>query len=218
MPTLAEEDYLKALFSLQSESEKYISTSSISSYLSINPASVTEMIKKLSAKGLVDYKRSHGATLSRKGQNLAISIVRKHRLWETFLVNKLNFSWEEVHEIAEQLEHIKSEELVEKLDEYLGFPKSDPHGDPIPDKKGNFTQQVQVLASSLKKGEVAVVAGVGNQDTNFLKHLNQQGISLGTKIKVIEINEFDGSQTIRIGKKESFLSKKVGENLFVFRT
>ena len=217
MPTLAEEDYIKAFYSLGGVDGKSISTSSISEYLSINPASVTEMIKKLSEKDLVNYKRSHGASLTRQGKDLAINIVRKHRLWETFLFEKLGFSWDEIHEIAEQLEHIKSDELINKLEEFLGFPKEDPHGDPIPDAEGKIESKDQVKLSELNKGEVAVVAGVGNQDTKFLKHLNEIKLSIGSKIKVNQINEFDQSLEVKMDGQNLFFSDKLAAQILVFR-
>ncbi len=175
------------------------------------------MIKKLSEKKLVNYKRSYGASLSKKGKDLAISIVRKHRLWETFLVEKLGFSWDQVHEIAEQLEHIQSDELINKLDQYLGFPKTDPHGDPIPDKQGRIEKTKQIKLSELEIGDQAIVAGVGNQDTTFLKYLNELRIAIGSKVKVKAVNEFDSSFLILLEGKELFLSDKLASQVLVFK-
>ncbi len=217
MATLAEEDYIKAIYSLSGIDGNPISTSSISGYLGVNPASVSGMVKKLSAKKLLEYKRSHGTSLTAKGKKLAIGIVRKHRLWETFLVEKLGFSWEEVHDLAEQLEHIRSEDLINRLDGYLGFPKTDPHGDPIPDKSGKIAQTGLISLSKLGSGENGVVGGVGNQDSKFLKHLNQLKVGIGSEVKVLNINDFDKSIEASIDGKKIFLSDKLASQILIFK-
>ena len=217
MATLAEEDYIKAFYTLGGVEGNPISTSAVSEFLQVNPASVSGMIKKLSAKRLLNYRRSHGASLTPKGKKLAVSIVRKHRLWETFLFEKLGYSWEEVHEIAEQLEHIRSEDLINRLESFLGFPKKDPHGDPIPDKDGKIEKSGHIPLTKLEKGEKGIVAGVGNQDTSFLKQLNQMKVKIGSTVKVVEINGFDRSLETTIDGKKAFLSEKLGNQVLIFK-
>lgn len=213
-----EENYLKAIFKISERLDGAANTNAISAEMSTSAASVTDMIKRLSKKDLIHYKKHKGVTLTTKGNEIATHLIRKHRLWEVFLVEKLDFSWDEVHEIAEQLEHIKSPELVERLDEYLDHPKFDPHGDPIPDANGQFTYRKQVLLSELKENEVGVVVGVQDHTTAFLQYLDKMNLGLGTKIEVLERFEYDESVEIRLGQtREMVLSKKVCQNLFMQR-
>jgi DtxR family Mn-dependent transcriptional regulator len=179
------------------------------------PSSVTDMIKKLSDKGLVNYKKYRGVSLTEKGSKAALSIIRKHRLWEVFLVDKLDFSWDEVHEVAEQLEHIKSEELVDKLDKHLGYPKIDPHGDPIPSKDGEFKKAIKKLLSEVKAGTQGVCIGVKDSSAAFLKFLDRNHIALGDRIKVLEKEEFDGSFLIEVDSKKMHISNQIASNLYI---
>ena len=173
------------------------------------------MLKKLSEKELVDYVKYQGVTLTEKGKLTAISIVRKHRLWEVFLVEKLNFKWDEVHEVAEELEHIKSTLLVERLDEFLDFPKVDPHGDPIPDKHGNFADLSFVKLSKLKVGDKGTITGVSEHSSPFLKHLEKLGLTLGKKIEVSEIIDFDGSVELLIEQQKINISREVAKHILI---
>jgi DtxR family transcriptional regulator, Mn-dependent transcriptional regulator len=213
-----EENYLKAVFKISERKGKPASTNAISKAMDTSAASVTDMVKRLSEKGLIHYERYRGAALTEEGARIATHLVRKHRLWESFLVDHLHFTWDEVHEIAEQLEHIKSPTLVERLDEFLGFPKFDPHGDPIPDAEGNFTFRKQALLSDLKENERGVVVGVQDHSTAFLQYLDRMELVLGTKIEVLECFDYDESVRVRIAEeREQILSKKVSQHLFVQR-
>lgn len=211
----SEENYLKAIYSLEREYGDAVSTNHIAEMLETKASSVTDMIKKLAAKELVNYEKYKGVTLTDTGIKTALSIIRKHRLWETFLVEKLHFNWDEVHDIAEQLEHVKSEELVDRLDAFLEFPSNDPHGDPIPDKDGNIKRDELSKLSELTKGIKSKLVGVKNSDTDFLKLLERFNIQLGVYFIIEEIEEFDGSLKVLINGKQSSLSKKVAENLLV---
>ena len=211
-----EENYLKAIFKISEKEGKPASTNAISTEIQTSAASVTDMVKRLSEKGLINYEKYKGVTLTDKGNRLATGLIRKHRLWEVFLVNNLDFSWDEVHEIAEQLEHIKSDELVERLDEFLGKPKFDPHGDPIPDADGNFAFRKQILLAEMEPGDRGVVVGVQDHSTSFLQYLDRLDLILGVNLEVLERFEYDESVKILLKEeKEQILSKKVSQNLFV---
>ena len=211
----SEENYIKAIYHLEAEISKGISTNAIAKKLETKASSVTDMIKKLSEKEVVVYKKYQGVTLTEFGKKTAVSIIRKHRLWEVFLVDKLNFSWDEVHEVAEQLEHIKSPKLIDELDAFLGFPKRDPHGDPIPDKEGNLHTIEKSLLSTLDINEEGVCVGVDDSSSEFLQFLDKQQIALGKKIKVINIEAFDGSLLIELDHKEISISHKIASNLYI---
>ena len=211
----SEENYLKAIYHLGNQSQKGVSTSDIANKLETKASSVSDMIKKLSDKKLVEYKKYYGVNLTKKGKLIAASVVRKHRLWEVFLVDKLNFTWDEVHDVAEQLEHIKSKKLMEELDSFLGFPKTDPHGDPIPDKDGNLQTIEKTLLSNLKKGESGICIGVKDSSSDFLQYLDKQNIKLGDQIKVIDKEAFDESTHIQIANRNMNISKKIASNLYI---
>ncbi|AOW18378.1 iron-dependent repressor [Polaribacter vadi] len=215
MFTLSEENYLKAIYHLETDSKKGISTNAIAKSLATKASSVTDMVKKLSDKKVVLYKKYQGVTLTELGLKTAANIVRKHRLWEVFLVQKLNFSWDEVHEVAEQLEHIKSAKLINQLDVLLGFPKYDPHGDPIPDKDGNLSKIDKILLSTLLKKESGVCVGVDDSSSEFLQFLDKKGITLGKQIKVLEKEDFDDSLSIEIDGKKLSISNKIANNLYI---
>ena len=215
MFTLSEENYLKAIYHLEAISEKGISTNAIAEKLNTKASSVTDMIKKLAEKKVLLYKKYQGVTLTKLGKRTAANIIRKHRLWEVFLVEKLNFSWDEVHDVAEQLEHIKSEKLISELDAFLDFPKRDPHGDPIPDKDGNLHQPPQILLSKLKVNESGICVGVKDSSSAFLQFLDQQQIALGAQIKIKHKEPFDDSLIIEINNNTLTISQKIANNLYI---
>jgi DtxR family Mn-dependent transcriptional regulator len=215
MFTLSEENYLKAIYHLESGSKKGISTNAIAKSLETKASSVTDMIKKLSEKEVVLYIKYQGVTLTEFGRKTAANIVRKHRLWEVFLVERLNFSWDEVHEVAEQLEHIKSPKLINQLDALLGFPTHDPHGDPIPDKDGHVNTVDKILLSTFSKDESGICVGVNDSSSEFLQFLDKKGITLGKKITVLEKEDFDDSLSIEIDGEKLSISNKIANNLYI---
>ena len=215
MFTLAEENYLKAIFHLENDSVGGISTNAIAIKMNTKPSSATDMVQKLAEKKVVSYQKYKGAFLTKKGKKIAAIVIRKHRLWEVFLVEKLNFQWDEVHDIAEQLEHIKSDELIVRLDKFLDHPNFDPHGDPIPDKNGIIKTSDKKLLSELKENEKGICVGVKESDSQFLRYLDKLSISIGTKIKVLSVEEFDGSITIEVAGKPSFISEVSAKNIYV---
>ena len=211
----AEENYLKAIYTLETVTQKDVNTNLIAEKMQTKASSVTDMIKKLSDKQLVLYKKYKGVQLSAKGKKIAALIIRKHRLWEFFLVEKLHFSWDEVHEIAEELEHIKSKKLIDRLDSFLEFPKVDPHGDPIPDKNGKIIKRNKVKLSTLKENEQSVLLSVKDSSVEFLKYLNKKKIAIGNTIKVLSIEPFDRSMQIEMNSKQFVISENVAENLYL---
>ena len=214
MYSQSEEDYLKALYHLEMDYDA-VSTNSIAGYLEMKPSSVTEMLKKLAEKKFIHYQKYKGTSLTKKGKLIALSIIRKHRLWETFLVEKLGFSWDKVHYIAEQLEHIKSEELIENLDDFLGNPKYDPHGDPIPNKNGAIEKMNQKLLIELKTGQKGIITGVKKGTASLLNYLDKEKIKLGDSVNVIEVLEFDGTFIVEINKRKLTFSEKICQNLLL---
>lgn len=215
MFSLSEENYLKSIYHLEAIHGKGISTNSIAKKLETKASSVTDMIKKLAEKEVLVYKKYQGVSLTTLGRKEATTIVRKHRLWEVFLVDKLNFSWDEVHDVAEQLEHIKSPKLIDELDAFLDFPTHDPHGDPIPDKEGKFSKIDKVKLSKVAVNATCTCVGVEDSSSDFLKYLDKHKIALGSKIQVMAIEPFDESITILINGSELNISKHVSNNLFV---
>lgn len=213
--TFSEENYLKTIYHLATISDSEVSTNAIAEMMETKASSVTDMLKKLSEKDLVHYKKYQGVSLTEKGKLIAKMIVRKHRLWEVFLVDKLDFSWDEVHDIAEQLEHIKSEQLINRLDDFLGNPTEDPHGDPIPDVNGQIVKTEKQLLSELLENQNGICVGVKDTSSEFLKYLDKQGISLGSKIEIMGKESFDLSLKIRLNSRELTISNKIASNLFV---
>lgn len=213
--TLSEEDYIKAIYHIGKGENTTVSTNSVAEQMDTKPSSVTDMVKKLSEKGLVNYKPYKGVSLTEHGQKTALTLVRKHRLWEVFLVEKLDFSWDEVHEVAEQLEHIKSEKLTDSLDKLLGYPEVDPHGDPIPSKKGEFKKAIKKLLSEVPIGKSGVCVGVKDSSAPFLKFLDKNNIALGDAVSVMDKEEFDGSLHIRIGDRDIHISQQIASNLYL---
>ena len=215
MITSAEENYLKAILSISLKEDSKVSTNSISREIGTSAASVSDMLKKLQDKKLIKYKKYKGVELSKKGEIKAINILRKHRLWETFLVNNLGFNWGEVHDVAEQLEHIKSSELIDRLDSYLSFPKYDPHGEPIPNKEGKIPSRNTIPLNELKVGIKGNVMGVTLDDKTFLNYLTQLNISIGTEIELIEKIIFDKSLSIKIEKNNNHITNDVAKHLLI---
>lgn len=210
-----EENYLKALFHL-SEEEGSVSTNALSADMQTTPASVNDMLKKLHKKGLASHVKYKGATITENGKKIALGVIRKHRLWEVFLVNKLNFKWDEVHEIAEQLEHIKSPLLTDRLDAFLEHPKFDPHGDPIPDSSGKMPTMLKKSLKELRAGHAGRLIGVGVDDPKLLQHLESKGLRLGVEIAVIAYNDFDESYEIDTSETgKQFISSKVADLLLI---
>jgi DtxR family Mn-dependent transcriptional regulator len=215
MFTSSEENYLKAIYHLGITSDKGVSTNAIAKRLRTKASSVTDMVKKLADKNVLVYRKYQGVSLTKEGNKTAANIIRKHRLWEVFLVEKLNFNWDEVHDVAEQLEHIKSPKLINELDALLGFPKYDPHGDPIPDNEGNLDQIEKSLLATLTINEFGICVGVHDSSSTFLQFLDKQKIALGQEITVIEKEDFDGSMTIKINNKKISISNKIANNLYI---
>ncbi len=213
--TNSEENYIKVIYHLSLASPKGINTNAIASMLETKASSVTDMVKKLSEKDWVSYQKYQGVTLTEKGFHAAKMIVRKHRLWEVFLVEKLGFSWDEVHELAEELEHIKSDVLINKLDAFLGFPEYDPHGDPIPNEQGIIKKENKLLLSEAQIGKSYACVGVKDSSTEFLKYLNKQKIALGTEITIKEIEDFDQTLTVELNDQIIAISHKIATNLYI---
>ncbi len=211
----AEENYLKAVLKLSSPPDWMVNTNAVASHLATSAASVTDMLKKLAEKGLIAYQRYKGASLTEEGSRLATELVRKHRLWEVFLSQKLGMSWDEVHDIAEELEHIQSPVLIEKLDAFLGHPRFDPHGDPIPNAQGKYTLRSQQPLLDFPEDTEAIVVGVREDHSAFLKHLSEKGIGLGVQVRILEKNTFDQSLRVRIEKQENTLTAQVAQSILV---
>lgn len=211
----SEENYIKTIFHLERSLKDGVSTNAIADQMQTKASSVTDMLKKLSEKQLVNYIKYQGVTLTEKGKKTAATIIRKHRIWEVFLVEKLDFNWDEVHDVAEQLEHIDSEKLIDQLDKLLNYPKFDPHGDPIPNKDGNFPLRDKQLLSNLKVGDIGVCVGVKDTSSDFLKYLDKHNIALGKQIEVLEKEEFDKSQKIKIDNQILHVSQQIASNLFL---
>lgn len=213
--TFSEENYLKTIYHLTTLLDTEVSTNAIAEMMETKASSVTDMLKKLAEKHLVNYKKYQGVSLTEKGKLSAKMIVRKHRLWEVFLVEKLDFSWDEVHDIAEQLEHIKSEQLINRLDDFLGNPTEDPHGDPIPDANGQIIKIEKQLLSELSDNQTGMCVGVKDTSSEFLKYLDKQEIALGSKIQIVAKETFDLSLKIKVNGNELTISNKIASNLFV---
>lgn len=216
MLSYTEENYLKAIYHLSDGGQKSVLTNELADAMNTKPASVTDMIKKLSAKKIIAYEKYYGVTITRQGKADALAIIRKHRLWETFLVQKLNFHWDQVHEVAEQLEHIQSPLLIEKLDEFLGHPVADPHGHPIPDKNGKIHIAQQIPLGKIIEKKTATVRAVKRGSPSFLQYLSKIGLYIGARVSILEKTDFDGSVEILIDKKKkAFISKEASQNILV---
>jgi DtxR family Mn-dependent transcriptional regulator len=216
MLSFTEENYIKAIYKLSESGETAVSTNSIADAMATKAASVTDMLRRLHEKGIINYAKYRGVSLTETGRKEALQLVRKHRLWEVFLVDKLKFNWDEVHEVAEELEHITSELMIRRLDEFLGYPKYDPHGDPIPTEDGHMTVKQQVLLSEVNLGQAGIVMGVKDSQPLFLQYLDKVGIYLGAKVKVTDKMPFDNSLEINIDqKKQLSVSSEVARNIYI---
>jgi DtxR family Mn-dependent transcriptional regulator len=213
--TVSEENYIKTIYHLQQEAER-VNTMLLASTLETKPASITDMLKKLKTKRLLDYKPYYGFKLSAEGNKVALGIIRRHRLWEFFLAEKLKFNWEEVHEMAEDLEHVSNRKLIDKLDAFLGYPKFDPHGDPIPDQDGKIQKEEHVLLSELKVKAQGRVTKIKSHSTKIIDLISHQQINIGSKITVKKVFEFDESMEIVIdGKTTKNISQQLAKNIFI---
>jgi DtxR family Mn-dependent transcriptional regulator len=216
MYTLSEENYLKSIYRLAQQTNFKITPTAIAESLGNNPASVVDMIRKLTEKQLIAYDKKNGVKLTAQGLKDAVLIVRRHRLWEVFLLEKLGYHWDEIHDIAEELEHISNATLADRLDKFLGFPEYDPHGDPIPKANGKVPKPYSVTLTDLKSGDVCRVAAVRDTSSSFLQYLQKLDIGIGTRIQLIEKIPFDNSLVISISDKENTtVSQKFGENILI---
>ena len=216
MHSFTEENYIKTIYKLSANGKQEVNTNAIAEVLDTKAASVTDMLRKLSAKDLVHYVKYRGVSLTAEGERVALQVVRKHRLWEVFLVEKLKFNWDEVHEVAEELEHIGSPLLTQRLDEFLGHPRFDPHGDPIPTATGEIKQIKQRLLAEMDVNEDGIVVGVNDSQPLFLQYLDRMGISLGSRIKVIDRIAYDNSFEIVLeDERNMLLSSEVTKNIFL---
>jgi DtxR family Mn-dependent transcriptional regulator len=219
MQTLSEENYLKVIYHLDKEGDRKITPTAISEALNNNPASVVDMIKKLVDKQMVNYEKTIGVKLTQKGKDIAVSVVRKHRLWEAFLLEKLGYGWDEVHEIAEQLEHVHYPELADRLDKYLGFPQYDPHGDPIPKANGETAVTYKTLLAQVAEGGKCKVVAVKDTSPSFLQYLKKLDIGIGAEITIVEKIPYDNSIVIRVGADlQTTVSKIFAQNLVIQET
>ena len=215
MLSYTEENYLKAIYKIHERTKSSASTNAIAEIMNTTAASVTDMMRKLAHKEMIQYEKYKGSRLTAQGAVVATTLIRRHRLWETFLADKLNFSWEEVHELAEHLEHIKSEKLIERLDKFLDFPKYDPHGDPIPNAEGKFTLREQLMLSQLQIGEKGVLIGVKNHNDEFLSYLNELKINLGSEFEILNKVLYDQSIKVQLNGQEYVLTEKVSTKLMI---
>lgn len=213
--TPAEEDYLKAIYHLSTGDNRTVSTNAIAERMATKPASVTDMVKKLARKDLVDHRMYKGARLTEKGRFVALSVIRRQRIWEVFLVQKLDFSLDAVPGIAELLKHVKSKELIDKLERHLGFPEIAPSGEPIPSKDGTFKKVIKKLVIDLPVGASGICTAVKDSSPAFLKFLEKNRISIGNMIRIVDKEEFDGSLGIEIDTREIRISEQIASNLYL---
>lgn len=214
--TIAEENYLKAIYHLSDGGTKSVSTNDIAAEIKTKPASVSDMLRKLGDKAVIEYRKYYGVNITEEGKKIALGTIRKHRLWEVFLVDKLQFAWDEVHEVAEELEHIQSSLLIQRLDAYLNYPKFDPHGDPIPDEFGDVKARPRVALNEMEIGQSGQIVAVKDSSAAFLQYLDKVGAYIGARIKVMDKVEFDGSLEILVDQKKNlFMSKDVAANILI---
>ena len=217
--TVAEENYLKAIYHLSDAGKKSVSTNDLAAEMKNKPASVSDMLRRLGEKEVIEYRKYYGLQITESGKRLALQTIRKHRLWEVFLVEKLNFAWDEVHEVAEQLEHIHSPLLIQRLDAYLNFPKFDPHGDPIPDEFGDVRSRPRVELAEMEINQSGQIVAVKDSSAAFLRYLDKVGAYIGARIKILDKVEFDGSLEILVDQKKNlFMSKEVASNILVLQS
>lgn len=214
--TTAEENYLKAIFLLSEGGKKSVSTNDVAGAMKTKPASVSDMLRKLGDKEVIEYRKYYGVHITDEGKRQALQTIRKHRLWEVFLVDKLNFAWDEVHEVAEELEHIQSPLLIQRLDAFLNYPKFDPHGDPIPDEFGDVKAKPRLVLNEMKIGQMGQLVAVKDSSAAFLKYLDKVGAYIGARIKILDKTDFDGSIEILVDQKKNlFMSKDVSANILI---
>ena len=213
--SFSEENYIKAIYHLSVGGKEKVSTNALAESLNTAAASVSDMIIKLARKKMVSYKKYRGVNISEQGKSAALRVIRKHRLWEVFLTSKLKFKWDEVHDVAEQLEHIRSPLLIKRLDEFLAYPEFDPHGDPIPNENGEFKYKPHVPLSQAEAGQSGIIVSVNDSSSVFLKYLDKIGAHIGSKVKIHDKAEFDGSLEVSIDSKSVFISRKVSENILI---
>jgi len=217
--TIAEENYLKAIYHLSEGGKKSVSTNDIAGEIQTKPASVSDMLRRLSEKQVIEYRKYYGLQITESGKQLALQTIRKHRLWEVFLVDKLQFAWDEVHEVAEQLEHIQTPLLIQRLDAFLNYPKFDPHGDPIPDEYGDVRSRPRIPLNEMNIDQVGQIVAVKDSSAAFLRYLDKVGAYIGARIKVLDKVEFDGSVEILVDQKKTlFMSKDVASNILVVQS
>lgn len=217
MLSFTEENYLKALLhlTLEVQHKNEAGTNQLAAFLGVKPATATDMLRKLKEKKLISYEKYGKISLSEEGRRKAVEVLRKHRLWETFLYEKLDFTWDEVHEVAEQLEHIQSQKLVDKLDKFLGFPEYDPHGDAIPDAEGNLKPSFKKTLAEAETGTECRVAAVKDNSPAFLQYVTQLNLAIDAPIKVISRQPYDGSMEIVVNDDKRMVSQKFAENIFI---
>lgn len=217
--TTAEENYLKAIYHLSDGGTKSVSTNDVAAEMKTKPASVSDMLRKLGDKEVIEYRKYYGVNITEEGKKYALTTIRKHRLWEVFLVDKLQFAWDEVHEVAEELEHIKSPLLIQRLDEYLNYPKFDPHGDPIPDEFGDVRARPRLALNEMDIDSSGQIVAVKDSSAAFLKYLDKVGAYIGARIKILDKVEFDGSMEILVDQKKTlFISKDVAANILAIQS
>jgi DtxR family Mn-dependent transcriptional regulator len=214
--TTAEENYLKAIYHLSEGGKKSVSTNDVAGAMKTKPASVSDMLRKLGEKEVIEYRKYYGVHITDEGKKQALQTIRKHRLWEVFLVDKLNFAWDEVHEVAEELEHIQSPLLIQRLDTFLNYPKFDPHGDPIPDEFGDVKAKPRLVLNEMEIGQMGQIVAVKDSSAAFLKYLDKVGAYIGARIKILDKTDFDGSIEILVDQKKNlFMSKDVAANILI---
>lgn len=213
--TNSEENYLKAIYHLSDGGKMGVSTNDLAAEMKTKPASVSDMLRKLGEKKVINYRKYYGLQITDEGKKYALQTIRKHRLWEVFLVDKLRFSWDEVHEVAEQLEHVRSPLLIQRLDEFLNFPKFDPHGDPIPDEFGDVKARPRIALSEMEIGQNGQIVAVKDSSAAFLRYLDKVGAYIGARIRLLDKVEFDGSVEIAVEQKKLFMSKDVASNILI---
>ncbi|NVK50657.1 MAG: metal-dependent transcriptional regulator [Cyclobacteriaceae bacterium] len=217
--TASEENYLKAIYHLSEGASKSVSTNDIAAEMKTKPASVSDMLRKLGEKGVINYRKYYGVNITQEGKKLALQTIRKHRLWEVFLVEKLNFAWDEVHDVAEELEHIQSPLLIQRLDAFLNYPKFDPHGDPIPDEFGDVKARPRIPISEMEIDQSGQIVAVKDSSAAFLRYMDKVGAYIGARVKILDKVEFDGSVEILVDQKKSiFMSKDVASNILAIQS
>ncbi|MFC5623613.1 metal-dependent transcriptional regulator [Algoriphagus winogradskyi] len=217
--TTAEENYLKAIYHLSDGGTKSVSTNDVAAEMKTKPASVSDMLRKLGDKEVIEYRKYYGVNITEEGKKRALTTIRKHRLWEVFLVDKLHFAWDEVHEVAEELEHIQSPLLIQRLDEFLNYPKFDPHGDPIPDEFGDVKARPRLALNEMEIDSSGQIVAVKDSSAAFLKYLDKVGAYIGARIKILDKVEFDGSMEILVDQKKTlFMSKDVAANILAIQS